>query len=90
MATAASKQLKSMSQPRHRAGSKEILVHEGDFVKAGQVLARMDTAVLEAQLREAEAQLRKAVIGIETAKSLVDQREAEKTAARCRSGSARR
>lgn len=60
---------------------KEILVREGDFVSAGQLLARMDTAVLEAQLREAEAQLRKAVIGIETAKSLVVQRDAEKTAA---------
>jgi HlyD family secretion protein len=41
----------------------------------------MDTAVLEAQLREAKAQLQKAEIGIETAKSLVTQREAEKTAA---------
>lgn len=50
---------------------KEILVDEGDFVTAGQVLARMDTAVLEAQHREADAQLRKATIGIETAKSLV-------------------
>jgi HlyD family secretion protein len=59
---------------------KEILVDEGDFVTAGQVLARMDTAVLEAQHREADAQLRKATIGIETAKSLVTQREAEKTA----------
>ena len=45
---------------------KEILVHEGDFVRAGQVLARMDTAVLEAQRREAEAQLSQALIGIET------------------------
>ena len=60
---------------------KEILVSEGDFVKAGQTLARMDTAVLEAQLREAKAQLQKAEIGIETAKSLVTQREAERTAA---------
>ncbi|HEY7750168.1 MAG TPA: biotin/lipoyl-binding protein, partial [Aestuariivirgaceae bacterium] len=59
---------------------KEILVDEGDFVKAGQVLAKMDAAVLEAQHREAEAQLQKAEIGIETAKSLVIQREAEKTA----------
>ena len=60
---------------------KEILANEGDFVRAGQELARMDTAVLEAQLREAEAQLQRALIGIETAQSQVTQREAEKQAA---------
>jgi HlyD family secretion protein len=60
---------------------KEILVDEGDFVKAGQVLVRMDTASLEAQRLEAEAQLRRAQIAIETAKSLVTEREAEKAAA---------
>lgn len=58
-----------------------IRVDEGDFVSAGQILAEMDTAVLEAQLREAEAGLQRARIGIETAHSLVAQREAEKTAA---------
>jgi HlyD family secretion protein len=56
---------------------KDVLVNEGDFVRAGQVLAKMDTAVLEAQLREAGAQLRRAHIGIETAGSQVVQREAE-------------
>lgn len=60
---------------------REILVNEGDFVQAGQEVARMDTAVLEAQLREAEAQLQKARIGIETARSQVAQREAERRAA---------
>ena len=60
---------------------KEITVNEGDFVKAGQVLARMDTAVLEAQLREAEAQRQRARISIDTARSQVTQREAEKAAA---------
>lgn len=59
----------------------EILVNEGDFVTAGQVVARMDTAVLEAQLREAEAQLQRAVIAVQTANSQVTQREAEKVAA---------
>jgi HlyD family secretion protein len=59
----------------------EIMVDEGDFVEAGQVLARMDTDVLQAQRREAEAQLARARISIETAKSLVRQREAEKAAA---------
>lgn len=60
---------------------KEILIQEGDLVRAGQVLARMDTATLRAQLREAKAQLQQARIGIETAKSQVTQREAEKAAA---------
>lgn len=35
---------------------KEILVHEGDFVRAGQAVALMDTDSLNAQRREAEAQ----------------------------------
>lgn len=60
---------------------KEILVNEGDFVKAGQVLARMDTEQLQAQRRQAEAQLQRAIINVDTAKSFVAQREAEKTAA---------
>ncbi|RUX78122.1 HlyD family efflux transporter periplasmic adaptor subunit, partial [Mesorhizobium sp. M2A.F.Ca.ET.040.01.1.1] len=41
----------------------------------------MDTAQLEAQRRQAEAQFQRATIGVETAGSLVTQREAEKTAA---------
>jgi len=60
---------------------KQILADEGDFVTAGQVLARMDTEQLEAQLRQAQAQLRRATISIDTAKSLVRQREAEREAA---------
>ena len=35
----------------------EVLVHEGDDVNPGQVVARMDTSTLDAQLREAEAQI---------------------------------
>ena len=58
-----------------------IMANEGDFVTEGQVLAQMDTAVLEAQLREASAQLERATIGIDTAQSLVTQRQAEKTTA---------
>lgn len=57
---------------------KEILVSEGDFVNTGEVLARMDTSVLEAQRREAEAQLQRALIGVKAAHSQVDQRKAEK------------
>ncbi|MBV9532818.1 MAG: HlyD family efflux transporter periplasmic adaptor subunit, partial [Bradyrhizobium sp.] len=56
-------------------------VREGDFVSAGQVLAQMDTVQLEAQYRQAQAQLRRATIAIDTAKSLVTQRQAEKKTA---------
>lgn len=60
---------------------REILADEGQFVEANAVLARMDTAQLESQRKQAEAQLRRAEISIDTAKSLVAQREAEQTAA---------
>jgi HlyD family secretion protein len=60
---------------------KEILVNEGDFVTAGQVIARMDTEQLQARRREAGAQLQQAIIGVDTAKSLVTQRVSEKAAA---------
>lgn len=59
---------------------KEIHVDEGDFVTAGQRLARMDTATLEAERRESEAQLQRATIAVETAQNLVRQREAEREA----------
>ena len=39
---------------------KEILVDEGDTVEAGQIVARMDTEALEAQLRAAEARMQEA------------------------------
>jgi HlyD family secretion protein len=60
---------------------KEIFVSEGDFVTAGQALAQMDITQLGAKKREAEAQLRRSEIAIETAKSLVTQREAERASA---------
>jgi HlyD family secretion protein len=59
----------------------DILVNEGDFVTAGQVLARMDTDVLQAQLKQAKAQKQQAVVGIEAARYQVVQRQAEKQAA---------
>lgn len=58
-----------------------VLVDEGEFVKTGDVLARMDTAVLAAQLREAQAQLRQAKSSVAVAHSQVTQRESEKAAA---------
>jgi HlyD family secretion protein len=60
---------------------KEILVREGDFVKTGEVLVRMNTDQLEAKRRQADAELQRALIGVDTAKSLVIQREAERKAA---------
>lgn len=60
---------------------KEILVDEGDFVEPGQILARMDTDQLEAQRKQAEAELKRATIGVHTAKAVVTQRQAERTAA---------
>jgi HlyD family secretion protein len=36
---------------------KEVLLNEGDNVEAGQVVARMDVEPLEAQLREAQAEI---------------------------------
>ncbi|EFM57069.1 HlyD family efflux transporter periplasmic adaptor subunit [Brucella sp. 6810] len=60
---------------------REIFANEGSFVKAGDVLARMDTDQLESQHRQAKAQLRRAEIGIDTAQSLVTQRQAEHAAA---------
>lgn len=60
---------------------KEILVDEGDFITAGQVLAHIDTAQLEAQRRQAEAQLQRAIVSVDTAKSVLTQREAERETA---------
>lgn len=59
----------------------DILVNEGDFVTAGQELARMDTVQLEAQRRQAQAEQRRARVSVDTAGALVRQREAEQRAA---------
>jgi len=59
----------------------EITADEGDHVKAGDVLVQMDIVQLNAQRREAEAQLRRAEIGVETANALVEQAEAQERAA---------
>jgi HlyD family secretion protein len=56
---------------------KDVLAQEGDFVEAGQVIARMDTQTLEAELRQAEAQARQAGSAITTAEAVVAQRKSE-------------
>ena len=55
----------------------EILVNEGDFVKAGQVIARMDTRAIDAQLAQARAQVANARSARQTALALVAQRKAD-------------
>jgi HlyD family secretion protein len=55
----------------------EVLVKEGDTVKAGQVLARMDTAELEAQLADAKATVRQAERQLDQARALLAQRKSE-------------
>lgn len=59
----------------------EITAAEGDFVKQGDVLVQMDVVQLNAQRRQAEAQLRRAEIGVQTAGALVVQAEAQERAA---------
>ena len=60
---------------------RDILVDEGTYVKADQIVAHMDTDVLQAQRAEAEAQHQQALNAIEIANSQVIQRESERAAA---------
>jgi len=60
---------------------RDIVAREGEAVAAGQVLAHMDTQQLEAQLREARAQLQRGRIARDVAVSGVTQAEAEHSAA---------
>ncbi len=57
------------------------LVDEGDFITAHQELAHMDTDVLRAELREAQAKKAMSKAAVETATSTKAQRESEKAAA---------
>lgn len=60
---------------------KQVLVNEGDNVKAGQILVIMDTAELEAQLQEAEAAIRESEQQLGQSKALLAQRKSELTLA---------
>lgn len=60
---------------------RDIVADEGDFVKAGQVVAHMDVDVLSAQRSEAQAQLAQALNAVQTAQSQVTQRQSERAAA---------
>jgi len=54
-----------------------VLLQEGDFVERGQIVARMDTTVLRAQLREAQADASRARMALNTANAVVEQRRNE-------------
>jgi len=58
----------------------QIMVTEGDFVKAGQVLATMQVQTLEAQLREAQAQRSQAVTAVAAAQAQLAMRHSDKAA----------
>lgn len=60
----------------------EVLVNEGDMVKAGDVIARMDSVQIEAQLRGAEAQARQAAHVKSQAQAVVAQRVSERDLAK--------
>ncbi len=61
---------------------KDIQVDEGDFVKAGQVLAHMQIDVLEAQLAEAQAQYNRSLTAKSSAYAEIKLRESNVEAAK--------
>ncbi|WP_200241274.1 HlyD family efflux transporter periplasmic adaptor subunit [Lamprobacter modestohalophilus] len=63
-----------------------ILVNEGDFVQAGQPLAQMRIATLDAQRDEALAQSRQAVTAVASAKAQVAVHQSDTAAAKARVG----
>ncbi len=56
-------------------------VDEGDYVTTGQVVAKMDTDVLQAQLREAKAKVQEAQSTITSKRSKLAENESKKAAA---------
>jgi HlyD family secretion protein len=59
----------------------EMLADEGDMVKAGQVVARMDTQDLAASLRKSEAQVQEAQQSLDEARAGVEQQKTQVTLA---------
>jgi len=59
----------------------DIFAREGDFVKAGQVLAQMQIDVLNAQRDEARAQQQQAINAVASAEAQVKMRESDLAAA---------
>ena len=67
--------------PRNGQRIIEMLVREGDYVETGQVVARMDTDVLQADLKEAIAKLLQAESLVAVSEKELLQRQSDKTAA---------
>ncbi|MEL6961639.1 MAG: HlyD family efflux transporter periplasmic adaptor subunit [Pseudomonadota bacterium] len=55
----------------------DVMVDEGDMVEANDVLARLDTAELDAHLARAEAEIHQAQESVVGAEALIAQRESE-------------
>jgi HlyD family secretion protein len=68
--------------PKYAGRVAEILVDEGDMVKAGQVVARMDTRDLEANLRKAEAGVGQALKSLDEAQASIEQLRTQVTLAK--------
>ena len=62
---------------KYPARVKDVLFNEGDTVETGQVVARMDTTPLEAQLREAQAQIKAAEDGRRVSLAQVQVKQAD-------------
>lgn len=60
----------------------DILVKEGDFVRKGQPLVRMQISTLEAQLAEAEASYQEALHAVAAAKAQIALRQSDVAAAK--------
>lgn len=60
----------------------EIYANEGDFIEAGDIVARMQIDVLNAQLNEAEAQWQKANTAVASAEAQVAVRQSDVAAAK--------
>jgi HlyD family secretion protein len=56
----------------------EVLPHEGDLIEIGEIVARLDPAEIEAQLRESVAVAMKARAAVLTAKAAVASRNSER------------
>ena len=54
-----------------------VTVDEGDFVQPGQILATMDIQVLQAQLNQAQAQVRQAENAVLTAQASLEGNETD-------------
>lgn len=59
----------------------ELSADEGDMVKQGQILARMDTQDLEAELSRAQAQQKQAINALEQSRANLTMRQSELTLA---------